>query len=231
MSHILRLESSDGHGLDAYHAPAAGERRGGLVVVQEVFGVNAHIRAVCDRFAAEGFEALAPALFDRLRPGVSLDYDEAGIAQGRELVVELGWDRALLDVDAAATALRASGKVGVVGYCWGGSLTFLAGCRLEVDAAVVYYGRHIVDFLDERPRCPMMMHFGEEDALIPLDAVAHIGATYPNVPIHVYEDAGHGFNCEHRADFRPEAAERARRRTLDFFARHLGPDGTAQTPR
>jgi carboxymethylenebutenolidase len=221
VGHILRLTSSDGHTFDAYHAPPVGERRGGLVVVQEVFGVNAHIRAVCDRFAGDGFEALAPALFDRLRPGVSLDYDEAGITEGRELVVELGWDKPLLDIEAAANHPRSAGKVGVVGYCWGGSVTFLAGCRLDVDAAVVYYGRHIVEFLDEKPRCPMMMHFGEADPLISLDAVAHIGATYPDVPIHVYEDAGHGFNCERRADFRPEAAERARRRSIEFFRKHL----------
>jgi carboxymethylenebutenolidase len=221
MGEIIQLTAADGHRFTAYRAEPTTANKGSVVVVQEVFGVNAHIRSVCDRFAALGYRAIAPALFDRLRPGVELDYDEAGVAEGRALVVELGWDRPLRDIEATARALRADGRVGVVGYCWGGSVTFLAGCRLSVACAAVYYGRHIVDFLTETPACPMVMHFGAEDALIPHENIAKVRAAYPAVPVYVYEGAGHGFNCDRRADFRDAAAGTALERTLALFARHL----------
>lgn len=224
MGETIRLEAGDGHAFSGYRAGAQGVRKGSVVVVQEVFGINRHIRSVCDRFAAAGYGAVAPALFDRLAAGVELDYDEDGISRGRALVADLGWDRPLLDIAAAATALAEQhGRVGVVGYCWGGSVSFLAGCRLDaVACAAVYYGRHIVEFRDERPRCPMVMHFGADDPLIPAEAVAQIRAAWPDLPIHVYPGAGHGFNCDRRADFRAGAAMLAFARTLDLFARHLG---------
>ena len=222
MAATIELKAADGHALSAYQALPATPARGGVVVIQEVFGVNAHIRDVCEGFAAHGYAAIAPALFDRLAAGVELDYDEAGITRGRALVAELGWERPLIDIAAAASAIEIYGKVGCVGYCWGGSASFLAGCRLPLACAVVYYGRHIVDFLADKPRCPLLMHFGAEDALIPPESVAAIREAWPEVPIFVYADAGHGFNCDRRADFRPEVAERARERTLEFFARHLG---------
>jgi carboxymethylenebutenolidase len=221
MGQTIRLTAEDGHAFSAYVASPAGARRGGIVVVQEVFGVNAHIRDVCDRFAAAGYQALAPALFDRLRTDVELDYDEVGVAAGRELVAELGWEHPLQEIAAAAKALEPEGKVGVVGYCWGGSVTFLAGARLNVSCAAVYYGRHIVEFLQEPRHCPMIMHFGAEDPLIPLENVEKIKKAYPEVPIYVYEGAGHGFNCDRRADYRAAAAGLALERTLDLFARHL----------
>ena len=216
-----RLRAEDGHSFLAWRADPQGPRRGAVVVTQEVFGVNAHIRDVCEDFAAEGYAAIAPALFDRIRPGVELDYDEAGIAEGRALVGELGWDKPLLDIAAAADALRADREVGVVGYCWGGSVAFLAACRLELGCFAAYYGRHIVEFLAESPRCPGLFHFGAEDALIPIEAVERVRAAYPDRPVHVYQGAGHGFNCDRRGDFRPEAAAQARARTLALFARHL----------
>ena len=221
MGELVRLVAGDGHAISGYRADPAGTSRGSLVVVQEVFGVNEHIRNVCDRFADSGYTALAPALFDRVRPGVELAYDEAGITEGRALVAEVGWDKPVLDVRAAATALRADLKVGVVGYCWGGTVTWLAACRLDVACAVAYYGRQIVDFLDERPRCPVMMHFGAEDALIPRAAVSTIEAAFPAIPVHVYDGAGHGFNCDRRGDFRQDAAALALERTLAFFADNL----------
>lgn len=217
----VRLRAEDGHEFDAYRADPTPPRRGAIVVVQEVFGVNAHIRDLCERFAVLGYAAIAPALFDRLRPGVELTYDEAGIAEGRALVADLGWDAPLRDIWAAAKALRADGKVGVVGYCWGGSVAWLAGCRLDVGCAAAYYGRHIVEFTDDQPRCPTILHFGADDALIPREAVAAVQARHPDVPVHVYAGAGHGFNCDRRADFRDDAAERALERTLALFREHL----------
>lgn len=221
MGETLKLSASDGFELGAYRAKPAGERRGGVVVVQEIFGVNGHIRDVVERYAERGYEAIAPALFDRLRPGIELDYDEAGISEGREHVAALGWEKPMLDVWAAATSLDPHGKVGVVGYCWGGTVAFLAGCRLGVACVSAYYGRHIVEFLDEIPRCPMIMHFGAEDATIPQENVDAIRSAYPDVPVYFYAGAGHGFNCDRRADFRPGASAEALDRTLAFFDRTL----------
>ncbi len=221
MAETVVLTASDGHRLESYRVRPTIERKGGVVVVQEVFGVNGHIREVCEGFAADGYEAIAPALFDRIRPGVELGYDEAGVAEGRELAAAIGWDKPMLDIAAAAQAVDPEGRAAVVGYCWGGSWTWVAGCRLAVGCAVCYYGRHIPDLLGERPGVPVLMHFGAEDASIPLENVERIRQAHPNIPIHVYEGAGHGFNCDHRASFHPQAAALARRRTLAFFAEHL----------
>jgi carboxymethylenebutenolidase len=222
MGDWIELTAADGHGLCAYRAPAESDRRGGLVVVQEVFGVNAHIRSVCDGFAAHGYDAVAPALFDRLETCVELAYDDDGIAKGRALVGELGWERPLVDVHAAASSLHPEGRVGVVGYCWGGTIAWLAACRLDVACAAAYYGRQIVDFPDDHPRCPTVAHFGAEDALIPLEAVERVRVANPAVAVHLYAGAGHGFNCDARADFRPEAAALALERTLALFSGALG---------
>lgn len=221
MGDWIELAAADGHALGAYRAEAEGERRGGIVVVHEVFGVNGHIRAVCDGFAARGYEAIAPALFDRVRTGVELGYDDQGIATGRELVGQLGWERPLVDVCAAALRLHPQGRVGVVGYCWGGTVAWLAACRLDLACAAAYYGRQIVDFPNEHPRCPTIAHFGAEDALIPAETVERVRAANPTIPVHVYAGAGHGFNCDARADFRPAAAATALERTLALFAETL----------
>jgi carboxymethylenebutenolidase len=222
MGQTIEIKATDGHVFSAYRANLVDKRRGGLVVIQEVFGVNPHIRDVCDRFAAAGYEAVAPALFDRLRRGVELDYDEAGITQGRELVAQLGWQLPMLDVEATLTMLGRAGRAGIVGYCWGGSVTFLAACQLPFAAASVYYGRHIVEFPDQRPACPTIMHFGADDPLIPPDDVDKIRAANPDAPVHVYAGAGHGFNCDRRADYRAEAAALALDRTLALLAQHVG---------
>lgn len=221
MGGSIKLRAEDGHEFQGWRADPASRRKGGVVVVQEVFGVNAHIRGLCERFAELGYAAIAPALFDRIQPDVELDYDEAGVTKGRELVGALGWGAPMRDIWASAKALRADGKVGVVGYCWGGSVAWLAGCRLDVGCVSAYYGRHIVEFVDEKPRCPAILHFGAEDALIPSDNVEKVRSAYPDAPLYLYEAAGHGFNCERRADFRPDAAAVALQRTLDLFATHL----------
>lgn len=222
MGQTITLTAADGHELQAYRADAEGAPRGGLVVIQEIFGVNGHIRDVCEGFAAEGYAAIAPAVFDRVERGVELEYDDDGITRGRALRAELGWEEAMADVEAAAGALRPSGKVGVVGYCWGGSLAWLAACRLDVACAVGYYGGQIIGFNDETPRCPVILHFGEIDASISMDDVDAIRAAHADVPVHVYGGAGHGFNCDRRASYHAESAKTARARTLAVFAENVG---------
>lgn len=217
MGEWIRLTAADGHELSAYESDP-GDASGGLVVVQEIFGVNAHIRDVVEGFAAAGYRAVAPALFDRVEAGVELDYDDAGVARGRSVRSQVSWDDAVADVDAAVGYLADAGPVAVVGYCYGGSLAYLAAARLEIAAAVGYYGGQIVQFLDEAPGTPLMLHFGESDHAISLADVAAIGAAWPDVSIHVYEEAGHGFNCDRRGSYHEAAAALARERTLSFLA-------------
>ncbi|MCH7538902.1 MAG: dienelactone hydrolase family protein [Proteobacteria bacterium] len=221
MAGMIELTAADGHGLSGWRADPEGAPKGGLVVVQEVFGVNPHVQSVAASFAAEGYAVVAPALFDRIEKGVALDYTEAGLARGRELRVALGWDGPVADVAAAVAVLKPAGRIGVVGYCWGGSVAWLAAARLEVAGAVCYYGGQIIQFVEEKPKVPVMLHFGETDALIPLADVDRIRAAHPEVPVHLYP-AGHGFNCAARPGYHPEAARLARTRTLAFFAEHVG---------
>ncbi len=221
MGEQITLSASDGHDLGAYLARPQRPPRAGLVVCQEIFGVNAHIRQVTDGFAAEGYLAVAPALFDRIERGVELAYDEAGVARARELGTALAWETALRDVGAAADAVRTGAGVAVIGYCRGGSVAWLAACRLDVQAAVGYYGGQIHEHRGETPGCPVMLHFGEQDPIIPSEDVAEIAAAHPEIPIFTYA-VGHGFNCDARADFDRAAADLALERTLAFLAEHLG---------
>jgi carboxymethylenebutenolidase len=214
------LTAKDGHQLDAYQALPAGTPRAGLVVIQEIFGVNGHIRAIADEYAREGYATLAPALFDRIEKHVELGYTPEGTQKGRALRTQLGWDKPIWDIEAAVSALRAHGRVGTIGFCWGGSLSFLAACRAEVDGAVAYYGGQIIQFVDERPRAPVLMHFGASDALIPAADRERITSAHPEAEIHVYP-AGHGFNCTERQDYHPESARGAKERTLAFLRKHL----------
>ncbi|HJN04301.1 MAG TPA: dienelactone hydrolase family protein, partial [Alphaproteobacteria bacterium] len=209
----ITLTAADGHTLAAYRADPEGTPRGAIVVVQEIFGVNQHIRAVTDSFAADGYVALAPAFFDRSKPVVELDYTPEGMTTGRELAYALDWNNTVADVSAAAGALRQYGKVGLVGYCWGGSVAWLAACRSELDCAVSYYGGRIIDTKDATPNCPTMLHFGDADKAIPIDDVEAIKAAHPDMPIHRYADAEHGFNCDIRASYHAESAKIARERT------------------
>lgn len=222
MVETITLTASDGHELSAYRADPAGEARGGLVIVQEIFGVNSHIRSVADGFAADGYIAVAPALFDRIERGLEFGYDPDSIARGRELKGRTDWDDAVKDIAAAVAALSGM-KVGVVGYCWGGSLAWLAATRIAgLSAAVGYYGGQINDFKDETPQCPVMLHFGTEDASIPMEAVEAIKAAQPDIPVHIYEGAGHGFNCDQRGSYDAEASATARERTLAFLRENIG---------
>lgn len=193
--------------------------KGALLVVQEIFGVNAHIRQVVDRFAAHGFVALAPALFDCIEPDIELQYTPDGVARGRDLVEQLGFDRAVAMVAAGQRVLADVGTVGVVGYCWGGTVAFLANTRLNLPA-VSYYGGRTVAFLHERLSAPMMFLFGENDPIISADDVALHRERQPQASFHVYP-AGHGFNCDQRADFNQAASTDALARTLAFFERTL----------
>ncbi|MET0581461.1 MAG: dienelactone hydrolase family protein [Pseudoxanthomonas sp.] len=208
------------HGkIKAWQARPTAAPRGALVVIQEIFGVNAHIRSVADGFAGEGYSVLAPAMFDVLEPGVELGYDADGIARGRDLITRVGLDKALDMTASAAAALAGDGKVGTVGYCWGGTVALLAALRLGLPS-VSYYGARNVPFLTETPKAAVMFHFGEEDASIPPEMVEKHRQLLPQMPLHVYP-AGHGFNCDVRADFDPPSAALARSRTLAFFAGHL----------
>ncbi len=222
MGETIELTAVDGHKFGAYRATPSGATVGRLVIAQEIFGVNGHIRALCDGFAADGYDVVAPALFDREERGVELGYDEAGFTRGREARAEVGNDNAVCDLAAALDAVRDGGMVGVVGYCWGGALAWLAATRLDADCAVGYYGSQIVTYNHERPRCPVMLHYGERDASTPADDIARVRAAHPDATIHLYP-AGHGFNCDQRiGDFHAESAATARERTLAFLAEHLG---------
>ena len=218
----LKLTASDGHAFNGYLAEPSGTPKGGLVVIQEIFGVNAHIRSVADGYAADGYVALAPALFDRAKAGIELGYDADDVAKGREVRAGIATDDALKDVAAAISALSGRGlKVGMVGYCWGGSLTWEAACGLDgVAAASSYYGGEVPKRSDLKPKCPIVLHFGETDASVPIEGVKAFMATNPDLPVHIYP-AGHGFNCDHRGSYDADSAKLARERTLELFGEHL----------
>jgi len=216
MGETIALTAEDGHSLGAYRADPAREARGGIVVCQEIFGVNEHIRGVVDRFAEEGYSVIAPALFDRVERDLELGYDEAGVTQGRALKDQVPLEGSLQDIKAAADALP--GAVAIVGYCWGGTLAWLAATRLSgIACAVCYYGGGIHGFREEHPRCPVMMHFGEEDAAIPMEHVEDIQEVQFESPIFTYPKAGHGFNCETRASYHPDSAATAYQRTIGLI--------------
>ena len=223
MGQMLTLSADDGHQLAAYRVTPAGTPRGGLVVVQEIFGVNSHIKNVSDRWAADGYVALAPALFDRVERDYQTGYTQADIDRGRATRGKLTIDQAVMDVRAAVRELAKTGlKVGVVGYCFGGTIAWLAATRIDgVAAAVGYYGGGVADAAGEQPRCPTMLHFGETDASIPKEHWEKVRSLHPKLPVHVYP-AGHGFNCDERGSYHAESAKLARERTIAFFRQHLG---------
>jgi carboxymethylenebutenolidase len=222
MSKVVKLQAGDGHELDAYVAQPEGKPRAGLVVVQEIFGVNQHIRSVADRFAREGFYAVAPALFDRVERNVDWGYDGESMKKGMAIVQKIGIDNSLKDVDAALQyAGKETGKpAGVVGYCYGGTLAWLSATRLAPAAVVGYYGGNIASFAQENPRVSVMLHFGKRDDHIPAAEVAKVQAAHPEVEIYWYE-AGHGFNCDMRGSYDEKASKEAMARTLAFLTKHL----------
>ena len=225
-----QVRAADGYAFGVYEALPSGEPKGGVVVIQEIFGVNAHIREVADSYAAEGYAALAPALFDRVERGVELGYDAEGMTRGRDLAFQgLNQEDALQDIQATVEEAGKYGPVGVVGYCYGGLMTYLASARLSgIACASAYYGGGIAGALgdppveeERKPKCPIIMHFGALDAHIPLADVERVKRALPDVPVHVY-DADHGFNCDHRASHHAESAALARKRTIALFNAHLG---------
>ncbi len=222
MTGMITLTAAGGHRLGAWRAPAKAEDAPGLVVIQEIFGVNAHIRSVADRFAAEGFEAVAPALFDRVSTGIELGYEADDIAKGREIRARIGTADALADIAAAVALLRGEGRrVGVVGYCWGGALAWHAATGLDgLAAAVCFYGQ-VGETAAATPRCPVMFHFGETDSSIPVAVAETMRTAHPDLPVHVYP-AGHGFACDARASYHAPSAAKAFERTLAFLHLHLG---------
>jgi carboxymethylenebutenolidase len=227
----VQLQAADGHILDAYRADPAEAAKGGLVVVQEAFGVNEHIRAVCDQYASHGFCALAPAIYDRQQRDATFGYDEASTTRARVMRANISYDQVLLDVAATIGELRGTGPAGVVGYCVGGSAAWLAACRLDPACAVCYYPSDIGKQTHERPRCPVMLHFAERDRLIPLSDVNKLRKQHPSLPVHVYP-ADHGFNNWHRpASYDAESATLALERTLEFVRRQVAPGiSGAQVP-
>ncbi|HEY1646836.1 MAG TPA: dienelactone hydrolase family protein [Terracidiphilus sp.] len=222
MSEYVKLRAADRHDLSAYVALPPGEPLAALVIVQEIFGVNAHIRSVTDGFAKDGFLAVAPALFDRIQPGIELGYEGADRERAMSLMPQFDLEKAVADIQAALDyAATATGKnAGVVGYCLGGTLAWMSATRLRPTAAVGYYAGRIGNYAAEKPSCPVMLHFGKQDTHIPPEEVEKVHAAHPEVEIFWY-DAGHAFNCEARSSYNAAAAQEARGRTLAFLKRHL----------
>jgi carboxymethylenebutenolidase len=217
------LTSSDSFKLGAYRADPAGASKGGIVVIQEIFGVNDHIRAVCDKLAGEGYAALAPAVFDRQQPNFQCGYTPDEIAAARKFVANPDWGAMLRDVQASIDELKKDGPVAIMGFCMGGSISFLSACKLNgLSAAVCYYGGNIAKSADDKPKIPVQMHFGEKDASIPMSDVDMIKQKRGgDCEIYVYADAQHGFNCDHRGSYQEAAAKLAWERSMAFLAKNV----------
>jgi len=226
----IKLTASDGFKLGAYRADPAGEPKGkpkgkpkgAIVVIQEIFGVNHHIRHVCDRIAAEGYVAVAPSIFDRVEPNFTSGYSPEEIAVARKFVANPDWPAMLRDTQAAIDAVQDTGPVGIIGFCLGGSVAYAAATKLSgLKAAVGYYGGAIVRFADDKPRVPTQLHFGEKDSGIPLSDVETIRSKRPEIDIFVYPGAQHGFSCDERASYDKASADLAWPRAMGFFGEHL----------
>jgi carboxymethylenebutenolidase len=222
---MVRLKSRDGFELDAYHVESTGPRRGGVIVVQEIFGLSSHVKHMADRFAAEGYEAIAPSMYDRAAPGFVVEPQEVAkfMAKGRDLAMGNGPVNAMNDIGAALDAMKPSGPVFVTGYCYGGTMSWMAAAQLEgIAAASCYYGGNIPQLLSLAPKCPTICHFGAKDAHIPLiGAVDKIEAAYPDIPVYIY-NAGHGFAREGSQDYDAASDKLAFERTIDRFNAHAG---------
>ena len=227
MGQFTDLKAADGQAIPAYVAQPKGQAKGGIVVIQEIFGVNSHIRAVADGYAADGYLAVAPAIFHRVKPNVELGYEEDDMAAGMALKTAteaLPTPGVMQDIQAAIKHAAQAGKVGIVGFCYGGLLVWRSACTLDgLSAAVPYYGGGVTtpDEVARKPKCPVLAHFGDQDHWITLDSVEAFKKAHPEVEVHVYH-ANHGFNCDQRGSYNAEAAKLARERTLAFFAKHLG---------
>jgi carboxymethylenebutenolidase len=218
----IKLTASDNFQLSAYRADPTTPPKGAVVVIQEIFGVNHHIRAVCDRLASDGYVAIAPAIFDRVEPGFTSGYTPDEVAIARKFVANPDWAAMLRDTEAAIDAVKKVGPVGIIGFCLGGSVAYVAATKLSgLSAAISYYGGAIVRFADDKPKVPAQLHFGEKDAGIPLTDVEIIRGKRPEVEIHIYPGAQHGFHCDERASYDKASSDIAWPRSLDFLAKHL----------
>ena len=223
MGQMIELKTKDGQTISAYKAEPAGKPRGGIVVIQEIWGVNSHIRSVADGYAKEGYVAVAPAIFDRVEKGVTMDqYTQETMGRGFGLMQKVDQDKALLDIQAAVDEASKAGKVGVVGFCFGGRMAWLAAARANgISASVPYYGGGIPDLASEKPKVPVILHFGEKDQHIPVASVQQFQKVHPDLPVYMYK-ADHGFNCDQRGSYDAAAAKLARERTVEFLRKHVG---------
>lgn len=216
---MISLQGADGFSFGAYRVAPTGQSKGGLVLAMEIFGVTNHIKDLCDGFAADGYTVIAPALYERAERNFQSGYTEADIERARKHLGAIMYHHTQNDVQAAIDQLKHEGhsRNHIVGYCYGGSVAWVSACRCEgLSSAVGYYGRHIIDFVSEKPRCPTLLHFGSHDQSIPLEWVEKIRLAHPGVSVHLY-DADHGFNSDRRANFNQAAANLARARTLAHF--------------
>ena len=223
MGKNIQLTATDGHKFDAYVAEPSGKPKGALIVVMEIFGVNSHIKRVADEYAADGYLAIAPQFFDRVERGLDVGYSAPEIERARGLMQKMNFTDALNDTEAARKQVESAGKVGIVGFCWGGSLSFKAACNMNgLACAVAYYGGAIPSLIDEKPKCPVMFHWGETDASIPLEKAKEVAQKHKDQIHYFYAGAGHGFNCDQRGSYNKESADVARVRTLEFLRKHIG---------
>jgi len=221
MGKMIQLTASDGHKLSAYRAEPAGKPKGGLIIAMEIFGVNSHIRGVADGYAGDGYLVIAPALFDRSQPGYETGYSQEEVQRGIGIIQKLTLDNAMKDVSAAMGNIVSAGKVGIVGYCWGGTVSWKAACNVTgLACAVPYYGGGIPGLIGEKPKCPVLFHWGESDQSIPLTKAQEFAAAHKD-RTHYFYAAGHGFNCDQRGSYDAQSAALARSRTLAFLAKHL----------
>jgi carboxymethylenebutenolidase len=219
----MKITAKDGHEFSTYRAEPRSAPRGGLLVIQEFFGVNGHIRRICDQYAEDGYLALAPAIFDRVERDVELAYDEAGMNKGRELRAKLDLSKCMLDIQATIDAATTAGKVAALGYCWGGSLAYIAAARLTgLTCAIGYYGAQIAAHVDETPRVPVMLHYAEKDEYLPQSDIEKVRSAHPAIIIYQYPGTEHGFNCDDRCFYEPKSAAVARERTLAFLQKFVG---------
>ena len=223
MGSFIRLNAPDGHEFDAYLAQPDGPPRGGLIVAMEMYGVNGYLTGVCDSYAKDGYLSIAPALFDRLDRSLSLPYDDDGSRRGKALSARNDFDLTMMDVTAAADRIRAAGKIAIMGFCFGGTVTWLAAGRCDLDAAIAYYGSNMCDHPDEAARCPVICHVGDKDTAVPPSDVAAFQKKHPEVLWHVYDGVVHGFDNHTRpARYHARATVTARERTLAFLRGQIG---------
>ena len=223
MGSMIELQAGDGHKFAAYRAESTGKARGAVVVIQEIFGVNSHIKGIADGYAKDGWLAIAPAMFDRAQRGYDTGYTQPEIQAGIAIMQKLDWKQTLLDVDAAVAEAKKAGKVGIVGYCWGGTVSWVAAAQTAgLACSAPYYGGGMPGFIGEKPKIPTLCHFGELDQSPTLEQTKAIAKAHPEITAHFYPGAGHGFNCDQRGSYHAESAKLARQRTVEFFRKHIG---------